>query len=75
VRTHPYAEAVYEVVSLDADGFGVKVSLPDVSPTLVSGFETAAAAEAWIASHKSRVQEQSQAKKVFRRSAPTATTH
>ncbi len=74
MRTHPYAEALYEVVSLDAGGFGVRVSIPDTSPTMVSGFDTEAAAEAWVASHKSRVQAQSQPRTVFRRSTPAATT-
>jgi len=74
VRTHPYAEAVYEVVPLGTGGFGVRVSIADTSPTMVSGFDTEAAAEAWVASHKSRVQAQSQTKTIFRRSAPAATT-
>lgn len=74
MRTHPYAEALYEVVSLDAGGFGVKVSIPDAYPTMVSGFDTEAAAEAWVASHKSRVQAQSQPRTIFRRSTPAATT-
>ena len=59
VRAHPHAEAVYEVIRLDAGGFGVKVSIPESSPTTVSSFDTEAAAETWIASHKSRVQAQS----------------
>jgi hypothetical protein len=46
VRTHPYAEAVYEVVALAAGGFGVKVSTLAASPATVSSFETVAAAEA-----------------------------
>ena len=67
VRTHPYAEAIYEIIPLDGGGFGVKVSVPDASPTTVSSFGTEADAEAWIASHKSRVQAQSQPKTIFRR--------
>lgn len=39
VRNNPYG-AIYDVVSLDADGFGVKVSIPDAKPTMASGFET-----------------------------------
>ena len=58
-RSHPHAEATYEVVPLDAGGFSVKISIPDTSPTTVSSFETEATATAWIASHKSRVQTQS----------------
>jgi hypothetical protein len=68
MRTHPHAEAVYEVVRLDAGGFGVKVSIPDTNPTTVSGFDTEAAAEAWIASHKSRIQAQSKAGRFLRKS-------
>jgi hypothetical protein len=72
VRTHPYTDAIYEVILLDAGGFGVKVSIPDTNPTMVSSFDTEAAAEAWIASHKTRIQAQSQSGTVFRRSKPMA---
>ena len=72
VRTHPYAEAIYQVVPLATGGFGVKVSIPDASPATVSSFATAAAAEAWIASHKSRIQAQSQPGMAFRRTKPSA---
>jgi hypothetical protein len=71
-RTHPYAEAIYEVVPLEAGKFGVKVSIPDTNPTTVSSFDSEAAAEAWIASHKARIQAQSQPGMIFRRSKPTA---
>jgi hypothetical protein len=74
VKTHPYAEALYELVPLDTGGFGVKVSVPDASPTMVSGFDTDAAAEAWIDSHKSRVQAQTQLRTAFRRSPRAAIT-
>lgn len=73
MRTHPHAEALYEVVALGAGAFGVRVSIPDTSPTMVSGFNTEAAAEAWIASHKSRVLAQSQPRTMFRRSPPAVT--
>ena len=72
MKEHPYAEAIYEVVRLDAGGFGVKVSIPDANPTTVSTFDTEAAAKAWIASHKSRIQAQSQPGTIFRRSKPKA---
>jgi len=72
VRTHPYAEAIYEVILLDAGGFGVKVSIPDTNPTMVSSFDTEAAPEAWVALHKTRIQAQSQSGTVFRRSKPMA---
>ncbi len=72
MRTHPHAEAIYEIVPLDAGGFGVRVSIPDTSPTTVSRFETEAAAAAWIAAHKNRVQAQSRPGTAFRRSKPAA---
>jgi hypothetical protein len=72
VRTHPYADAIYEIVPLAVGGFGVKVSIQDISPTTVSSFDTEAAAEAWIASHKSRVKAQSQPRTIFRRFKPSA---
>jgi len=72
VRTHPYADAIYEIVPLAAGGFGVKISIQDTSPATVSRFNTEAAAEAWIASHKRRVQAQPRPGMTFRRSKPTA---
>lgn len=67
MKTHPHAEANYEVVPLAAGGFGVKISIPDSSPTTVSRFDSEAAAEAWIAEHKTRVIAQSQNRRSFRR--------
>lgn len=49
---HPHAGASHEIVPLDAGGFGVRVSIPDTSPTTVSRFDTEAAAAGWIAAHK-----------------------
>lgn len=72
MRTHPYAEATYEIVALAVGGFGVKVSTSEASPAIVSGFETPAAAEAWISDHKRRIESQSQPRTVFRRSARSA---
>ena len=72
MRTHPHAEAIYEVVLLDAGRFGVKVSIPDTNPTTVSSFDTEAAAEAWIALHKTHIEGQSKSGMIFRRSKPTA---
>jgi hypothetical protein len=46
VRTHPHADAIYEIVPLAAGGFGVKISIQDMSPTTVSRFDTEAAAKA-----------------------------
>jgi len=67
VKTHPYAEAAYEIVPLDAGGFSVRVSIPDSNPTTVSSFDNEVAAEAWIASHKNRVQAQSRPGTIFRK--------
>lgn len=72
MRTQPYAEAVYQVVPLDGGGFGVKVSITEASPATVSRFDTETAAEAWIASHKSRIRAQSEARTGFRRAKPAA---
>jgi hypothetical protein len=72
VRTHPHAEAIYEVVVLDAGRFGVKVSIPATNPTIVSSFETEAAAEAWIISQKARIEAQSRPGVIFRRTRRTA---
>jgi hypothetical protein len=55
IRTHPHADATYEVVSLADGGFGVKISIPDIYPTTVSSFDTVGAAEAWIGERKTRV--------------------
>ena len=55
-RTHPHAEATYQVISLPNCSFGVEVTIPDTYPIKVSGFATKAAAEAWITEHKRRVE-------------------
>lgn len=72
MRTHPYAEAAYEVVALAGGGFGVKVSTSEASPATVSSFDTVGAAEAWIIGHKRRVESQSQPRMIFRRPAKSA---
>jgi hypothetical protein len=69
MRTHPHAEASYQVVALADGSFGVEVTIPDTYPTTVSSFESEAAARAWIAKKKERVQAQSQAGGWFRKSA------
>jgi hypothetical protein len=69
VKTHPYADAIYEIVPLAAGGFGVKISIQDISPTTVSRFDNAAAAEAWIESHKSRIRAQARSGMIFRKSS------
>ena len=54
-RTHPHAEATYQVISLADGSFGVEVTIPETYPTNVSGFATKAAAETWIVKHKQQV--------------------
>jgi hypothetical protein len=71
MKTHPHAEAVYEVIALESGAYGVKVSIPDRYPTTVSAFETEDAATAWIESHKSRTEAQSRFGGGFRRPRTT----
>ena len=52
---HPHAGATYLLVRQRDGSFGVKVTIPDTHPTVVTGFETEAGAEAWIAKHKREV--------------------
>jgi len=61
-RTHPHAEASYKVIALDDGSFGVEVSIPDSHPTTVTSFASEQAAEAWIGSHRRRVQSQSESR-------------
>ena len=70
MRTHPYAEATYRVIRLSSGAFGVEVKTPESYPATVSSFETEAAAEAWIARNKQRVEEQSGPRTTFRKSVP-----
>ena len=67
-KTHPHAEATYQVILLDSGAFGVEVSIPDSQPTTVTRFASKADAEAWIAAHQARVRSQSQSGAWFRRS-------
>lgn len=67
MKTHPHAEATYRVVRLANRTFGVEVVIPDTYPTTVSSFATEAAAEAWIAGDKRRVQSESLAGRWFRK--------
>ena len=59
-RTHPHAEASYKVIAFEDGTFGVEVSIPDSSPTIVTPFASEEAAEAWIASHRRRVRTQAE---------------
>jgi hypothetical protein len=51
-KAHPHAGAAYRVMPLSGGTFGVEVVIPDTDPTMVSGFATEAAAQAWVATHK-----------------------
>jgi hypothetical protein len=55
-RSDPHAEAVYWVIPLDKEAFAVEVITPWNHPTTVSKFTSAAAAKAWIAAHRRRVE-------------------
>jgi hypothetical protein len=54
-QPHPHAGATYRVVVQKDDAFGVEVTIPDMSPTTVTGFAALADAERWIASHRKAV--------------------
>jgi hypothetical protein len=60
-RTHPHAEASYKVIAREDGSFGVEVSIPDSSPTVVTPFASEQDAEEWIASHRRRVSSQAEA--------------
>jgi hypothetical protein len=71
-RTHPHAEATYRVVPIDDGAFAVGVSIPESYPAKVSPFATEAAAEAWIAEHRRRVQSENKPSRWFQdRAEPT----
>jgi hypothetical protein len=59
-RTHPHAEASYKVIPFEDGSFGVEVSIPDSSPTIVTPFASEQDAEAWIAKHRGRVRSQAE---------------
>ena len=67
-RTHPHAEATYRVVPIDDGAFAVEVRIPESYPAKVSPFATEAAAEAWIAEHRRRVQSENEPSRWFRTS-------
>ena len=54
-QRHPHTDALYRVVIRHDQTFGVEVKIPEMNPTIVTNFTTAADAEAWIAAHKQRV--------------------
>lgn len=55
MRTHPHADATYRVIPGSAGAFVVEIIIPDTYPTVVSGFASAQAAEAWVDGNKKRV--------------------
>jgi hypothetical protein len=67
MKTHPHADANYRVVPLTDDAFGVEVAIPGTSPTVVSSFPSAEAAEAWITQTKSRIEAEVSAQQWFQR--------
>lgn len=56
-QRHPHIDALYRIVLQPDQTFGVEVNIPEMNPTMVTHFATAADAEAWIAAHKQRVSE------------------
>ncbi len=69
MRMHPHAEATYRVIPLPDGTFNVEVGIPDRYPTTVSNFADEAAAEAWIAQKKTRVESETAAGKQFQRTS------
>lgn len=55
-KRHPHADATYRVVPHAETAFGVEIAIPEMLPTTVTSFASAAAAEAWIEGHKQRAQ-------------------
>ena len=70
-KTHPHAEATYQVIPFADGSFGVEVNIPQNYPTIVRRFATEAAAEAWITEHRRRVQTENGSGRWFQRSAGT----
>ena len=60
------ADTTYRVIPATDSGFAVEYTEPGAKPRLNSGFETEAAAEAWIADHKNM----DEAGKRWERNAP-----
>ena len=56
-QRHPHTDARYRIVIQPDQTFGVEVKIPEMNPTTVTTFGTAADAEAWIAAHRQRVAE------------------
>jgi len=54
-KQHPHFGATYRIVPLEDATFAVEVSIPERPPTTITSFVSHAAAETWIANHKSHV--------------------
>ena len=54
-KDHPHLGASYRIIPQADEAFGVEVTIPDMAPTMVTGFATAADAERWVAKHQSSV--------------------
>ena len=54
-QRHPHADATYRILPHDEVAFAVEVTIPGTLPTKVTSFASQAAAEAWIAAHKQKV--------------------
>jgi hypothetical protein len=54
---HPHAEAIYKIIQLKDQKYGVEVAIPDSYPTTITSFATEAEAGRWIAMHKEKAAE------------------
>jgi hypothetical protein len=54
-QKHPHADATYRIVPQER-AYGIEVSIPGNSPTVVTSFATEQDAERWIANHRLKVQ-------------------
>jgi hypothetical protein len=52
---HPHADAQYRILPRVGMGYAVEVTIPDMNPTMVTGFATEQQAASWIAEHRQRV--------------------
>jgi len=53
-QKHPHAEASYAVFQQKDMTFGVRVTIPDSYPTVITSFATEALADAWVAEHRAK---------------------
>ena len=55
-KKHPHADATYRIVAQNDRAYGVEVSIPESSPTMVTRFATEQDAQRWIAEHRRRAE-------------------